>query len=202
MTSNNSTNPSRSTLQDFTFSPAKMKFLQALKDITLVFVFSVLTGISAGIKAGLGPVPFTLQTLAVILSGALLGKKKGAAAQLIYLAGGLSGLPWFSNGGGLAYILSPTFGYILGFPAAAFTAGYLTEKIKSKNFLSAIAAMAASSMVIYIPGLLWLTEYVGTPKVLSLGLYPFLFGDCLKSILGGLIYLSKIKVSEIANKLI
>ncbi len=184
---NNFINPAKQTVAPSAWAGV----LSVTKDVMLVLAFSILTGMAAEMKAGLGPVPFTLQTLAVILSGALLGKKRGTASQLTYLAGGLLGLPWFSSGGGLAYVFSPTFGYILGFPAAAFTAGYLTERIKNKNIAAVIATMAASSLVIYIPGLLWLTGYVGISKALSLGFLPFLTGDCLKSVLGALVYLSK-----------
>jgi biotin transport system substrate-specific component len=187
MTSNNSIN----SLKPDAALPARTREFSALKDLTLILAFSILTGIAAEVKTGLGPVPFTLQTLAVVLSGAFLGKKNGAAAQITYLAGGLLGLPWFSSGGGLAYVFSPTFGYILGFPAAAFTAGYLMERIKTGSLAAVITAMAVSSLIIYIPGILWLTGYVGVSRALSLGFFPFLTGDCLKSVLGALIYSSK-----------
>jgi len=77
-----------------------------VKNIVQILSFAVLTGISAGLKLEIGPVPVTAQTLIVLLSGALLGSKKGSLSQLTYLAGGLFGLPWFSRGGGLIYIMS------------------------------------------------------------------------------------------------
>ena len=86
-----------------------------VKDIFLVLSFAFLTGISAKLKIEIGVVPITAQTLMVLLSGALLGSKRGALSQLTYLLGGIFGIPWFARGGGMAYLMSPTFGYILGF---------------------------------------------------------------------------------------
>ena len=98
------------------------------KNVILILGFAVLTGISAGLKIEIGLIPVTMQTLVVLLSGILLGAKKGAMSQITYLLAGLTGLPWFSRGGGIIYIMSPTFGYILGFVIAAYLIGSLFEK--------------------------------------------------------------------------
>jgi len=150
------------------------------KNIVQILSFAVLTGISAGLKLEIGPVPVTAQTLIVLLSGALLGSKKGSLSQLTYLAGGLLGLPWFSRGGGLIYIMSPTFGYILGFVLAAYLAGLLFEKGWDKNIRRSVLAILIANFIIYIPGLLWLARFVGFSKSLTVGLYPFIAGDILK----------------------
>lgn len=173
------------------------------KNIVQILSFAVLTGISAGLKLEIGPVPVTAQTLIVLLSGALLGSKKGSLSQLTYLAGGLLGLPWFSRGGGLIYIISPTFGYILGFVLAAYLAGLLFERGWDKNIRRSILAILIASFTIYIPGLLWLARFVGFSKVLTVGLYPFIAGDILKISLVTLIlfFNSKRKKAESLSNL-
>lgn len=150
------------------------------RNVVLILGFAVLTGISAGLKIEIGPVPVTMQTLIVLLSGVLLGAKKGAMSQITYLLAGLIGLPWFSRGGGIIYIMSPTFGYILGFVIAAYLAGSLLEKGWGKNIKKSILAILIANFAIYIPGLLWLAKFVGLSKVLTIGLYPFIIGDILK----------------------
>ncbi len=175
------------TLIDVILPKIESKNLVLLKDIILIFSFSILTGICAKLKIEIGPVPITMQTLAVLLSGALLGAKRGALSQIVYLLMGLSGLPWFARGGGVSYIFSPTFGYILGFIFSAFLVGWLCERGFDKEVKRAILAMLIGNIVIYIPGLLWLAKFVGFNKVLQVGLYPFILGDFLKIILASFI---------------
>jgi biotin transporter BioY len=170
--------------------------LTLLKNIVLVLGFAVLTGISAKIKIEIGPVPITMQTLIVLLSGALLGSKRGVLSQIIYLFLGLAGIPWFSRGGGMTYIFSPTFGYIIGFILAAFFVGFLSEKGFDRKIEKAISAMLLSNILIYLPGLLWLTKFVGFERVLAVGFYPFIVGDLIKIFLAGLILPSAWKIFE------
>jgi biotin transporter BioY len=159
---------------------SNIKTLSFVRDLALVMVFAVLTGLSAQLKIEIGAVPITAQTLVVLLSGVLLGSKKGAASQAAYLFMGLSGLPWFARGGGLAYLFSPTFGYILGFVLAAFVTGFLTEKGWGKNIKTMILALLFGELAIYSLGLLWLYPFVGTEKVFIVGFYPFILGEFLK----------------------
>lgn len=173
------------TLIDLALPRIESRNLSLAKDVILVLSFSIITAICAKIKIEIGVVPITMQTLAVLLSGALLGSKRGALSQVVYLLMGLAGLPWFSRGGGIVYILSPTFGYIIGFVFAAFFVGWLSERGIDKTVKKAILTMLAGNIVLYIPGLLWLSKFVGFSKVLAVGLYPFLFGDALKLILAG-----------------
>lgn len=173
----------RLTLIDIIIPRIENKTLALVKDIALVLSFAVLTGIAAKLKIEIGPVPITIQTLAVLLSGALLGSKRGALSQLTYLFFGLAGLPWFARGGGLTYIFSPTFGYLLGFVLAAYAVGWLSEQGFDRNIKTAILAMLIGNLILYIPGLLWLARFVGFQKVLAIGFYPFLIGDLLKLLL-------------------
>ena len=175
------------TLIDAVLPRPESKILILVKDISLILSFAILTGISAKLKFEIGVVPITMQTFTVLLSGALLGSKKGALAQLTYLLMGVAGIPWFARGGGIAYIFSPTFGYIVGFVLAAFVVGLLSEKGFDKKIKSAILAMLIGNLLIYIPGLFWLGRFVGWEKVLSVGFYPFIIGDILKIILAGTI---------------
>ena len=99
-----------------------------MKSIIFIAFFASLTAVSGFLRIPAFPVPFTLQSMVVFLSGNLLGSKKAALSQMIFLMIGLSGLPVFTSGGGLGYVLQPTFGYLLGFPLAAWVIGKLCEK--------------------------------------------------------------------------
>jgi biotin transporter BioY len=184
------------TLIDIIIPRIENKTLALVKDIALVLSFAILTGVCAKLKIEIGPVPMTMQTLAVLLSGALLGSKRGAFSQLTYFFLGLAGLPWFSRGGGIQYLLSPTFGYLIGFVLAAYLVGSLAEKGFDRSIKTAILAMLVGNIVLYIPGLCWLAKFVGINKVLTIGLYPFIPGDLLKLILAGLLLPSGWKIIQ------
>jgi len=175
------------TLIDAILPKVESKTLALVKDIILILIFTLLTAISAKLKIEIGTVPITGQTFAVLLSGALLGSKRGVLAQIFYLLGGLAGIPWFSRGGGISYLMSPTFGYIIGFVLAAFVVGFLCERGFDRKIDSAILAMFLGNVLIYFPGLLWLSKFVGFGKVLEIGLYPFIIGDIIKLFLAALI---------------
>jgi len=173
------------TLIDILIPRIENKILILVKDVVLVLSFTALTGICAKLKIEIGPVPITMQTFAVLLSGAILGSIRGAMSQFVYLISGLAGIPWFSRGGGMVYIFSPTFGYIVGFVLAAYLVGFLCEKGWDRKIEKAILAMIIGSIVLYIPGLLWLGKFVGLERVLTIGFYPFIAGDILKIFLAG-----------------
>jgi len=159
------------------------KVIILIKEVSIIFIFAFLTGIGARFKIEIGLVPITMQTIPVLLSGALLGSKKGASSQFLYLLLGLSGVPWFSKGGGFFYIFSPTFGYIIGFVICSYTVGFLFEKGFNRKYWKIFFAVIIGNLLIYIPGLLWLIKFVGIKNVLKYGFYPFIFGDLIKSIL-------------------
>jgi len=175
------------TLIDVVFPKIESKNLALVKDILLVLSFAILTGICAKLKIEIGVVPITMQTFAVLISGALLGSKRGALSQITYLLMGLAGIPWFSRGGGMGYVFSPTFGYIVGFVLAAFFVGFLCEKGFDRKIETAILAMLVGNILIYLPGLLWLVKFVGFKRVLLVGFYPFILGDLIKLFLASLI---------------
>src|SRR3990172_6587586 len=123
-----------------------------------ILSFSAMTAIAAQVTIPVKPVPFTLQTMVVLLAGALLGPKKGAYSQLIYLALGAIGLPVFAKipDGliGFARLFGPTGGYLLSFPAAAFLVGYLVHK--NRNYVGVVLSMFAGNLLIIFSGTLFL----------------------------------------------
>jgi biotin transporter BioY len=121
------------------------------------------------------PVPVTGQTFAVLMLAALLGAKRGAAAVLLYLAYGVADLPFYSGG----LIAGPTGGYLIGFVGAALAVGFLCEQGLDRRHHTAMAAMLVGNIVLYIPGLIWLSFFVGD-KAFVMGLFPYIPGDLLK----------------------
>jgi len=164
--------------------------IQAIaKDIILVLSFSLLTALFAQASFWIGPVPITGQTLAVLLAGILLGSIRGGLSQIVYLSVGLTGFPfWFAAGGplGMARLIGPTGGYLIGFVFAAFLVGWLAERGWDKKIKTAISAMLIGNIVIYIFGLFWLANFIPLKGLLAAGLYPFIPGDALKILLAGL----------------
>ena len=128
------------------------------------------------------PVPVTGLTLGVLLVGAALGSRRGAAALALYLAQGAAGLPVFAGGGaGLAWLLGPTAGYLWSAPLAAWVVGLLAEKRWDRTPSTAFLAMLAGNASIYAVALPWLGLYVGPGEVLAAGLFPFVVGDLVKA---------------------
>jgi biotin transport system substrate-specific component len=152
-------------------------------DASLVAGFSLLIALSAQVAIPLPftPVPVTLQTFAVILTGCLLGSGRGALAALAYLAEGSAGLPFFSGGtAGLVHLLGPTGGYLVGCVAAAFAAGFLVERGLARRSAGLLAALVISDLVVFVFGVAWLGAFTGIAKAVVLGFVPFLVGDALK----------------------
>ena len=160
-----------------------------LWDAVLVVGFACLTAICAQISFWIGMVPVTGQTVGVLLAGALLGSRRGALSQLSYLAIGATGIPyWFALGGpiGIARLVGPTGGYLIGFVVAAFVVGWLAERGWDRRVWQSGLAMLAGSVVIYIFGLSWLAHFVPQGTVLQAGLYPFIIGDVIKIVAASL----------------
>ncbi|PTX15648.1 biotin transporter BioY [Halanaerobium congolense] len=153
-----------------------MKINQMIKSA----LFAALTAISAYLIIPIGPVPITLQTLFVLLSGKLLGKKYGVLAQITYLLLGAFGLPIFSGGrGGLGVLLGPTGGFLISFIPAAWIAAHSFAD-KKKNFLILIAAVLSN----YIIGSFYFSFITSTPLIaaFTMTVLPFIPGDLFKII--------------------
>lgn len=161
--------------------------------VIAVAAFVVATALAAHVRVPVPftPVPLTLQTMVVLLAGALLGPRLGAASQLTYLAMGIGGLPVFAGGLGLAYLLGPTGGYLLAFPVAAFVAGLLTRPGARRGMAEAallVVGLTAASLIILVSGAAWLTTLTGDlAGAIALGILPFLVGDVIKVALAALI---------------
>lgn len=160
-----------------------------LRDAVTVIVGSILLTLSAKISFPFVPVPLSLQTLVVLCMGMALGPRLAAVTVIAYLAQGAAGLPVFAGtpekGLGLAYMMGPTGGYLLGFILAATTTGFLARLGWDRNVWLTVAAMFVGSALIYLPGVLWLGTVVGWDKpVLAWGMTPFLLGDLAKIVVG------------------
>jgi biotin transport system substrate-specific component len=125
-----------------------------------VALFALLTAAGAQILIPTAPVPFTLQTFFVLLSGVLLGAKRGAASQTAYLAAGAAGLPVFAGfSGTFLHLLGPTGGYLLAFPVASYAAGLLFHSAPLRRlpaFAAALVAMTAAAAIIFLVGVVQL----------------------------------------------
>lgn len=159
-----------------------------IRMLVLCGMFAALMALGAYIKIPLPGIPFTLQTLFVILAGLLLGARGGLIAVLVYIFIGLAGLPVFSGGGGLMYVFKPSFGYIVGFALGAFVTGWFAEKNTNNSTIQMILAALAGTAVIYTLGLTWyyvianyyLNTPVGAATLMISGFLMTLPGDLIK----------------------
>lgn len=153
-----------------------------VRDAVLVLGGAGLTGLSAqvSIHTPLSPVPFTLQTLAVLVTGAALGSVRGLLSMLFYLLAGMAGLPWFA--GHASGVGGPSFGYLLGFVAAAGVVGVLAERRADRHIITTVGLMVLGNLIIYAIGTTWLAQDLGVSagKAFDLGVRPFLGTDAIK----------------------
>lgn len=139
-----------------------------------VVSFAVLTALGAKVNLPIAgtAVPFTFQPLAVLLAGALLGARLGAASQITYLAAGLVGLPVFASG----FLLGPSGGYLMAFPLAAFAVGAIAANGKLRNLCALLAGLG----VIYLGGTAWLAGFTSWSVAIATGVAPFIVADLVK----------------------
>ncbi|MBO4262255.1 MAG: biotin transporter BioY [Clostridia bacterium] len=124
------------------------------KDLALIALFVALIAIGAYITVPLPPVPFTLQSLFVLLAGLCLGGVKGGVCVLIYVFAGILGLPVFAGGGGgFGYVLKPSFGFTIGFFFGAVLAGHIARKERFSGYLRLTLAVALGTAAIYVFGI-------------------------------------------------
>lgn len=167
--------------------PVQGARLRLLRDLLMVVAGSLLLTVSAKIQVPFWPVPMTMQTYAVILLGAALGWRLGTASVLAYLAQGAVGLPVFAAGGGLAYFVGPTGGYLVGFAVAALLVGLLAARGWDRRLPTALLMMALGTAVILALGVAWLSVFLGSfDKAVAAGLTPFLAGAVFKTALAAL----------------
>ncbi len=169
--------------QPMTMLDAFLPQRRALHQAALILGASLAIGLlsQVAIPLPMTPVPLTLQTFAVLLTGLTLGRKLGTAAVLAWLAEGAIGLPVFAGGvGGAAWLLGPTGGYLIGFAFAAALVGWLAERHWDRRPLTAALAMALGSAVIYAFGVVGLLRFEPLSLAVMQGVVPFLPGDLIK----------------------
>ena len=174
------------------------------KNLVLVGLFTAVTAVCAQISIPLpfSTVPFTLQVLAVCLSGAILGRKLGAMSQIVYLLVGAIGIPVFAGfSGGISKIVGNTGGYLLAYPIAAFIIGYAFEK--KKGFVISFLSMLLAIVVIYVSGVTQLKYIAGFPWATAYlyGAAPFIIFDVIKALLATFVATAVIRSLRINNML-
>ncbi len=163
------------------------------KRIVRISYFTMLTVIGGLIRLPLPftPIRFTLQSLFVAAAGLVLGGKDGAVSQIAYMLLGLMGLPVFSEGGGIDYVLRPSFGYIPGFVLQAFLTGHLVSKQKTlssgKLFLCALAGVLAGYTVGIAYQVAIVAFYIGNGMAAAIAGVPSVLVMLVKDVV--LIYL-------------
>ena len=166
-----------------TLMGAALAPLDWTRSVGLMIVFSLFIAAAAQFAIRIGPIPITGQTFAVLLTGALLGSRLGAAAVIAYLVEGAIGLPFFAGGAaGIIRFFGPTGGYLVAFPAAAFVVGAFAEHGWDRRYASAVAAMGIGSVIVFLGGWAWFSVLTQTPPVAAfkIAVLPYLIGDVIK----------------------
>ncbi|NKE44201.1 BioY protein [Roseomonas frigidaquae] len=159
---------------------ARSRALAAGRFAGMALLGSWLLAASAQISLPMWPVPATLQSLVVLLLGALGGPAAGLAAVAAYLAQGVAGLPVFANGAaGPAALVGPTGGYLLGFALAAWLAGFA----RGQDFARQAVLLLAAHLLLFVPGVAWLAAYVGPARAFEAGFLLFVPGTVVKTAL-------------------
>jgi len=165
-------------------------------DAALVLVGAAFVALLAQVEVPLWPVPITGQTLAVVIVGASLGARRGAAALTTYMLAGLAGLPVFAGfTGTVAAVAKPSFGFIIGFIAAAFVAGWCAERAWDRRPWLAFVGFIAASIVPFLIGVpymaLILNAVLGLDysfaAIMAAGVTPFLLGGVIKAAIAALL---------------
>lgn len=170
--------------------------LEIVKQAAIVIGASLFVALCARVSVPLPftPVPLTLQNFGVLTVGLLLGSRRGFAALALYLAEGAFGLPVFSMGAGIAYLLGPTGGFLMAYPIVAFVAGWIyeqrsktkrgseqTSKQGSRDFAWAALSSVAAELVLFTGGLIWLAVLTHSISMaIKFGLYWFVFAEIIK----------------------
>lgn len=161
---------------------------RSMEETVLCGMFTALIAAGAFIKISIPvqpfPMHFTMQFFFVLLSGFLLGKRMGALSVLCYLAIGLSGVPVFAAGGGMAYLIRPTFGFLLGFFFTAFVTGLVSERMRGGSFAALLTAAFCGLLAMYASGMIYF--YVISNFVIRMPVtWGIVFVNCFLLTVGG-----------------
>lgn len=156
-----------------------------LVNVALVVTGAAVVGLLAQAEWRIGPVPVTGQTLGVMLVGGALGMRRGAAALTTYLLAGLAGAPVFAGGaGGPAYVLAPSFGFVIGFIAAAAVAGWAAERAWDRNVLLAMTGFTLATVAPFVVGVPYMATVLGMSDpaaIAAAGITPFIVPGLIKA---------------------
>lgn len=163
-----------------------------VRGVVFSALFAALLSVSSlfNVTLGFTPVPISLETLVVMLAGALLGPVYGFFSMFSLVALAALGLPLFHGAGGMALILGPTGGFIWMYPIAALLIGFGMSRIRGKSVGAFVGTLVileiGGSLLLYVTGVPWLAHVAGLSmgKALALGCYPYLLGDAVKAFLG------------------
>ena len=163
-----------------------------LVNVALVVAGAAVVGLLAQAQWRIGPVPITGQTLGVMLVGGALGMRRGAAALTAYLFVGLAGAPVFAGGGGgPAYVLMPSFGFVVGFIGAAAIAGWAAERAWDRDVLPAMAGFClatAAPFVVGVPYLALITGMTDPAVIAAAGITPFILPGLVKAGIAAMVF--------------
>ncbi|KPV58951.1 biotin biosynthesis protein BioY [Paenibacillus sp. A3] len=169
-----------------------------LRGIVFSALFAALVVLFGFISIPLGftPVPITLQTLAVMLAGGLLGARYGFLSMALIVVLTAIGFPLLHGTGGLGVLLGPTGGYVFMWPISALLIGWLLPRIRIRGLWGYVAAFLVlelfGSLLLYVSGVPWLAYVTGMSlsKAMVAGCYPYLLGDAIKAVAATLIIAS------------
>ena len=148
--------------------------------ITLILIGSILLAISAKVQVPFWPVPMTMQTFVIFLIGMTYSIRLSLATVAFYLFQGAIGLPVFATGGGIAYLIGPTAGYLYGMLFASIVISYLANYGFSKTYLKASLSLLIGSIIIFSFGIMYLGYIIGFEKAFAAGLLPFIPSELFK----------------------
>jgi biotin transport system substrate-specific component len=164
-----------------------------IRDMILISLFAAMTAVGAFINIPTPSVPFSLQFVFSAYSGVLLGSKRGLLSQLLYIGIGLTGIPVFTRGGGLSYVLQPSFGFLLGFAAGSFVIGLFTERMKGPTMPKLLVAVLAGLACTYLIGVPYLYfiinvlaeagKKISFQTAIAWGFTPFVLFDLIKAVI-------------------
>ena len=182
---------------------------QSTLSLVMIALFAALTAIGAFIKVPLPVVPFTLQIVFVFLAGCLLGSRNGFQSQLVYIGIGLVGLPVFTQGGGIMYVLQPTFGFLIGFALAALVIGWMIEKVDmptkrhfiGANIVGLIIIYAVAVPYLYVSLNFWLNMKTSWSHIFLVGFLNSIVADFCLALASGLLAERLYKVFRSARAL-
>ena len=177
---------SQSLLQTASLLPADGS-RRLLAQAGLVLAGTLAITLAARIQVPMWPVSMSLQTLAILLIAGFGGSRLATLTVLAYLAEGAAGLPVFQGtperGIGLAYMVGPTGGYLLGFVIMAFLVGRAADKGWSARPVALLSTMIAAEIIMLGCGALWIGALLGLPSALAYGVGPFIISDLVKVVL-------------------